>query len=215
MGFDEKDNTYWIPNAGLVKKRFRCLKYGKCLYSTTEKTTFDLHIVGCTDESLVETKQIAYGPNQNMGDYAIDAGILPKEFKKYRQKNLVCWDIETLETDENCDEPGQQAILKPLSIASSTNIPDEPDQFWVRKSSAPKDGQQLVDNFLDYLFKLEHKYYETIPDEVRDALADLDDVESDKFGSDRTQKQRVKFYLQKYLTMCCYAFNGGEFQSMK
>ena len=184
------------------------------MYSTTEKTTFDRHVVGCTDESLVKAKQIAYGPNQNMGDYAIDAGILPKEFKKYRQQKLLCWDIETLETNENCDEPGQQAILKPLSIATSTNIPDEPDQFWVRKSSAPKDGQQLVDDFLDYLFKLENKYYETIPDEIRDALADLDDVESDKFGSDRTQKQKVKFYLQKYLTMCCYAFNGGEFHSI-
>ena len=216
MGFDEKDNTYWIPNAALVKKRFRCLKYpGKCLYSTTVKTTFDQHVAACRDESLVQTKQIAYGPNQNMGDFAIDVGILPKHFKKYRQKNLVCWDIETLETDENCDEPGQQAILKPLSIATSTNIPDEPDQFWVRKSSASKDGQQLVDEFLDYLFNLEHKYYETIPDEIRDALADLDDVESDKFGTDRTQKQKVKFYLQKYLTMCCYAFNGGEFHTIK
>ena len=166
----------------------------------------------CTDESVVETKQIAYGPNQNMSDYAVDAGILPEAFKHYRQQYLVCWDIETLETNENCDEPGQQAILKPLSIATSTNIPDETDKFWVRKSSAPKDGQLLVDEFLDYLFQLENKYYETIPTEIRDALADLDDVESDKFGSDRTQKQKIKFYLQKYLTLCCYAFNGGEFK---
>ena len=203
---------YWIPNAGLIRKIFRCAKYpGKCLYSTTVKTTFDQHVKACTDQSIVESKQIPYGPNQNMCDFAIDAGILPDKFKKYRQQHIVCWDIETLETNTNCDEPGQQAILKPLSIATSTNIPDQQDQFWVRKSSAPKDGQQLVDEFLDYLFLLENSYYETIPSEIRDALADMDDVDSEKFGTDRTQKQKIKFYLQKYLTMCCYAFNGGEF----
>ena len=210
VGFDDTNNVYWIPNVGLIKKQFRCSKYpGKCLYSTTVKTTFDRHEAACTDESIVESKQIAYGPNQNMGDYAIDAGILPDEFKKYRQRHIVCWDIETLETNTNCDEPGQQAILKPLSIATSTNIPDQQDQFWVRKSSAPNDGQQLVDEFLDYLFRLENSYYETIPHEIRDALADLDDVDG-KFGYDRTQKQKIKFHLQKYLTMCCYAFNGGK-----
>ena len=150
-----------------------------------------------------------YGPNQNMCDFAIDEGLLPEKFKNYRQQYLVCWDIETLETSENCAEPGQQAILKPLLIATSTNIPNEQDQFWIRKSSAPKDGQQLVDEFLDYLFGLESRYYETIPNEIRDALADLDDVDG-KFGSDRTQKQKIKFHLQKYLTMCCYAFNGGK-----
>jgi len=48
------------------------------------------------------------------------------------------------------------------------------------------------------------------PDYIeRDALADLDDVDG-KFGYDRTQKQKIKFHLQKYLTMCCYAFNGGK-----
>ena len=198
----------------MIKKQFRCAKYpGKCLYSTTVKTTFDQHVKACTDESIVESKQIPYGPDQNMCDYAINAGLLPVEFKNYRQKFIVCWDIETLETNDCCDEPGQQAILKPLSIATSTNIPDQEDQFWIRKSSAPKDGQQLVDEFLDYLFLLENSYYETVPSEIRDALADMDDVDSEKFGTDRTQKQKIKFYLQKYLTMCCYAFNGGEFIS--
>ena len=179
------------------------------MYSTTVKTTFDRHEAACTDESIVQGKQEMYGPNQNMCDFALDEGLLPDKFKNYRQRYLVCWDIETLETSENCDEPGQQAILKALSIATSTNIPNEQDQFWVRKSSAPKDGQQLVDEFLDYLFRLENSYYETIPNEIRDALADLDDVDG-KFGYDRTQKQKIKFHLQKYLTMCCYAFNGGK-----
>ena len=211
IGFDDEQNTYWIPNIDLIRKQFRCSKLpGKCLYSTTEKTHFDRHIKTCTDESIVKSKQETYGPNQNMTDYAIDAGLLPEKFKHYRQQYVICWDIETLETNEQCDAPGQQAILKPLSIACSTNIPNQADQFWMRKSSAAKHGQELVDEFLDYLFKLENDYFETIPDEIRDALADLDDVDSEKFGHDRTMKQKIKFHLQKFFVMCCYAFNGGK-----
>ena len=98
------------------------------MYSSSEHTTFERHVKSCTDESIVKSKQTPYGTDRNPCDLVIESGILQSSFKEYRQHYVVCWDIETLESKENCDvDHGQLGILKPVSIACSTNVPNQDD----------------------------------------------------------------------------------------
>ena len=130
---DPNEECFWIPNEKQISKKFRCNKFpGKCLYSTAVACNLDRHVEACTDESTIRSKQTPYGADQNPCDLAIESGVLPPGFKEYRQHYVVCWDIETLESKENCDvEHGQLGILKPISIATSTNIPNQEDQVYV------------------------------------------------------------------------------------
>ena len=201
---------YWIPNKEQIVKIYRCKQLpGKCLYHTTDQTSFNNHIQTCTDQTKITAKRRTYGPPSDCLSQAISHGILPATFKDYRQKYLVTWDIETLETTSEDLTSIQMAIQKIASVAIASNLPNQTDEFFIRESSKPEDGQKLVDRFLDELFRLESCYYESIPDEIKEAKEILREVEDDVFSKDRTQRQVLKRFIEDYFTLPVYGFNSG------
>ena len=205
------DMCHWVPNSEQIVKIFRCDKLpGKCLYQTTEETTFRRHFKSCTDQTTINSKSRSYGQPSNNLQMAIDHGILPAHFRNFRQKYLATFDLETLEQHPESFIEGQQAVHKVASIAIATNLPDTKNRFFMRDSSDPEDGQKMVDEFLDTLFEWEQKYQEAIPDEIKEAYFSLADVEEDVFNVNRTQKQQLKRFLKNYLQFPCYGFNSGK-----
>ena len=200
---------YWIPNPEQIKIIYRCKQLpGKCLYHTTEQTNYNDHIQSCTDQTKITSKRRTYGPSDDALSLAIDHGIIPVSFEDYRQKYLCTWDIETLEVESDLTSI-QQAIQKIVSVGVASNLPNQKDQFFIRKSSKPEDGQQVVDRFLDELFRLESCYYESIPDEIKEAKEILREVQDEIFSKDRTQRQVLKRFIDNYFTLPAYGFNSG------
>ena len=203
--------SHWIPNSEQIVTIFRCEKYpGKCLYQTVHDETFKRHVKACTDQTTINSKCRSYGEPNNSLEMAIDHGILPAHFRNFRQKYLATFDLETLEQDPESFVEGQQAVHKVASIALGSNLPGTTDRVFIRDSSEPEDGQKMVDDFLDALFELEQKYQEMIPDEIKEALHSLADVEENVFNVDRTQKQKLKRFLKNYHQLPVYGFNSGK-----
>ena len=117
---------------------YRCRKYpGKCLYKTSEWGNFQRHVATCTDETVIESKQvilggihshvnhvmscdlyglfkISYGKPVDVLKNAITSGLLPESFVNYRQMNIGVFDIETLE--EPSEDDDVEGILRIASI---------------------------------------------------------------------------------------------------
>ena len=204
---------YWIPNREQIVTIYRCRNLpGKCLYNTEVHSHYTDHVKTCTDQSVVKSKRTTFGPASNALDMAIDAGLLPSEFKDYRQKFLASWDIETLEVETDLTSI-QQAVHKVVSIAVASNLPNQTDKFFVRDSSKPEDGQKLVDDFLDEVFRLEACYNKIIPSEIKQAKEALKEVEDQVFSKERTQKQKLKNFFNNYFTLPVYGFNSGKFDT--
>ena len=101
--------------------------------------------------------------------------LLPEEFLDYRQKYFVTWDIESLEEKPGPDGDSiVEALQNVVSISVSSNLPVE-DQYFVRKSSDPAAAVELIKSFIDHLFKLEEKFQELIPQEIKQAISTLNE----------------------------------------
>ena len=52
-------NWYWIPNEKMIITIYRCTKYPrKCLYKTSDWGNFERHVSTCTDQTIIESKQV-------------------------------------------------------------------------------------------------------------------------------------------------------------
>ena len=200
---------YWIPNKEQITTIHRCNKLpGRCLYHTDNLKSYQDHLKSCKEETTIQALRRTYGPPSDALDMAISKGLIPNSFKDYRQKFLVTWDIETLEVETDLTSI-QQAVHKVASIAVASNLPLQHDKFFIRESSAPEHGQKLVDEFLDELFRLESCFYETIPDEIKQAREILRNVNDDTFSKERTQRQVLKRFIENYFNLPVYGFNSG------
>ena len=210
----EDGTWFWIPNEEIIDKLYRCrVLPGRCLYSTTEHTNFLSHESTCTDKTTVKSKQIKLGDDFDSKtiNLLVKAGVLPDSFIDYRQPFFATWDLETLENEPESYVDGQEALLRLVSIGLATNIPNKSDQFFVRDSSEPTHGQQMVDKFLDALFELELEFQKSLPVEFHNARQRLKYVQLKKFSQLRTTEQFLRRMLDNLLTFNTYAFNGGKF----
>ena len=58
----EGQNWYWIPNEKMIITIYRCTKYPeKCLYKSSDWTNFQRHVSTCTDQTIIESKQVILG----------------------------------------------------------------------------------------------------------------------------------------------------------
>ena len=212
IGLNANMESYWIPNLSNVEKIYHCdVLPGKCLYSTTSMSTYQRHKQTCSDECIVYSKRRTYGGDEESLNLAIKSKLLPQSFENYRQKFVSTYDIETLEYPDECVAQGQQAVLKIASIAMSSNLPDVSSECWIRKSSKPEHGKEIIDQFLDKLFALEQIYYDNLPDEIKAAHAILEEMEEEKFSLNKTKMSRLRNLVKKYHAFAVYSFNGGEF----
>ena len=148
-----------------------------------------------------------YGILTNTLENAIDFGLLPKSFKDYRQMKFGCFDCETLESEHDADDI--DGVLKICSLGFASNLPNT-DRFFVRTSSFPKAGCLVIQEFIDHLFSVESQYYTSIPEEIKDALTDLDERVKTKFSSERTEIQNLLYSLRKYTEFPVFGFNNGK-----
>ena len=115
------------------------------------------------------------------------------------------FDCETLESEHEADDV--DGVLKICSIGYASNLPNT-DRFFVRTSSAPKAGSIVVEEFLDHLFECEEKFYDSIPEEIKKALNDLDERIETKFSSERTEIQNLLRSLKKFTEFPIFGFNS-------
>ena len=148
-------------------------------------------------------------------DELIDSGRLPSSLRQYRQHYLATFDIETLEEkhQRDCSEIGTvtEAILKVVSIGVSSNIPGYGDKFFCRASSASKDGFDLVNNFLDHLFRMARSLQQHIPKEIHDAEVKLDkEIGPNKWANNKQFERKLQTYLLNFKKLSVFGFDSGK-----
>ena len=153
-----------------------------------------------------------YGGDQSPLEMAVEMGLLPEQFKNYRQKYFVTWDIESLEQKPDVHEDTiVEALQNVVSISVSSNLPVE-DQYFVRSSSEPVAATELIKQFIDHLFKLEEKLQEMIPPEIAQAIAKLEElIISRKFSKNQLKLKTIQTYLKQCYTLPCYGFNSAKY----
>ena len=212
---EEIVNFKFICDPKTIPKIYVCTKMMKCNYSTSKYANFARHIESCPESSTqkIRTKQISYGTHPGPLEQLLESGYLPKEAKNFRKKIFISFDIEAYEEKTGImrKQTLEVAQHKILSIAVGTNNGFQWAQH--RKDSTPNGAQNLVDAFLDQLQNLEIDYSTQFPDYFYDALETIEgDLKSETIN--RPQKQylnMLKRYLEKYLKMDLYSFNGGRY----
>ena len=149
-----------------------------------------------------------YGKISNTLENAIDFGLLPESFKDYRQSRFATFDCETLESEHDADDV--DGVLKICSIGFASNISNT-DRFFVRTSSNAAAGSVLVEEFIDHMFNVETQFYESLPNEIKTALEQLDERVQTKFSSERTDIQSLLYHLRKYTEFPIFGFNNGKY----
>ena len=156
--------------------------------------------------------QKCYGGAESPLELAVAMKLLPEEFLDYRQKYFVTWDIESLEEKPGPDGDSiVEALQNVVSISVSSNLPVE-DQYFVRKSSESTAAVELIKSFIDHLFKLEEKFQELIPQEIKQAISTLNEkIFSSQFSKHQLKQKSVLHYLKSCLTLPCYGFNSAKY----
>ena len=132
--------------------------------------------------------------------------MVPEEFKDYRQKDFVVFDLESGEKESDLETKMEvNGIHRVMSIGASSSLPVN-DKYFARKSSAPEHSTELVSDFMDWLFEVEKVYRTTVPEEILKAIPD----EDDEYTNDVCDKIRIGRELKKYAAMPVYGFNSGE-----
>ena len=84
-------------------------------------------------------------------------------------------------------------------------------KFFVRKSSSPEAASELITEFLDYLWSLEAIFDKSIPKEIHEAIATLNEkITVSKFSKLQTKEKQILSYLKQYLHFPCFGFNSGK-----
>ena len=121
--------------------------------------------------------KVRFGEPTNAIAQLIDRGFLPESFRNFQQVYKATWDIETFERKHERDNESEcvetatvtDAILRPVSIGVSSNMPGFENRFFCRQSSSLEDGDEMVHEFMDYLFKMADKLQTLIPKEITEA----------------------------------------------
>ena len=61
------------------------------------------------------------------------------------------------------------------------------------------------------MFDVETQFYESIPDEIKLALEQLDERVQTKFSTERTEIQNLLRHLRKYTEFPVFGFNNGKY----
>ena len=132
--------------------------------------------------------------------------MVPEEFKDYRQKDFVVFDLESGEKESDLETKMEvNGIHRVMSIGASSSLPVN-DKYFARKSSAPEHSTELVSDFMDWLFEVEKVYRTTVPEEILEAIPD----EDDEYTNDVCDKIRIGRELKKYAAMPVYGYNSGK-----
>ena len=146
---------------------------------------------------------------------------MPESFRTYKQVYKCTWDIETFERKHERDNENDSvelinstvtnAILRPVSIGVSSNMPGFENRFFCRKSSSLEDGEEMVHEFMDYLFKMAENLQKLIPKEIHDAAKKLaKKIDGQTFSKAFCQERGLLYHLNNYRKLSVYGFNSGK-----
>ena len=159
--------------------------------------------------------KVSYGLDDDRFNDLIGRGLLPESLRGFRQTYQAVYDIETLEDkSEEVDPACPDAVLRPVSIGCSVNLPDVEDKWFCVNSSEPGEVQKMISAFLDHLAFLAAEYQKTIPQPIRDLIKDIRVKLADKelkFNDVKRNLQKDLDCLKKYEVLPVYAFNGAKF----
>ena len=167
--------------------------------------------------------KVRFGEPQNAMAQLIDRGFLPERFRKFQQVYKATWDIETFErkherdNDSECVETANRtvtdAILRPVSIGVSSNMPGFENRFFCRQSSSLEDGEEMIHEFMDYLFKMAENLQELIPTEITEAAKKLDkELKGQGFSKHACKDRQMLNHLNNYRKLSVYGFNSCKFE---
>ena len=162
--------------------------------------------------------QSRFGLPNSPIDKIIEKGLLPETFRSFIQNFKATWDIETLEENtykENDEHAATvtNAIHKVVSLGVSSNIPDYDDKFFCRSSSAQEDGEKMIAEFLEYLFKMAGKLQELLPEQIVKAADELSQkVKGQEFSKSMCEERTLLNHLKNYCKLSVYGFNSGKNQ---
>ena len=60
------------------------------------------------------------------------------------------------------------------------------------------------------MFDVETQFYESLPNEIKTALEQLDERVQTKFSTERTEIQNLLYHLRKYTEFPIFGFNSGK-----
>ena len=164
---------------------------------------------------FITSFKVSYGLDDDRFDQLIDRGLLTETLRGFRQTYQAVYDIETLEEIcEEIDPACPDAILRPVSIGCSANIPNVEDKWFCVNSSEPGEVQKMIAAFLDHLALLALEYQKTIPQPITDLMKEIRVKLADKelkFNDVRRNLQQDLDCLKKYEILPVYAFNGAKF----
>ena len=142
----------WLPNDELIEKVYYCTKHPEiCFYRSKYSHHVKDHMETCSVETNVKSVQHSYGDIKTHISSLVKDKILPETLLDFKVTDLVCFDIETV----NRDDEGE-SDLRPISIAVASTLEDT--KYFERSTSSPEDGLKLVADFLDYLDHLQSVY---------------------------------------------------------
>ena len=163
------ENFEIIVGQSLIPKKFICDVQPKCKLVFKCKQNLEKHREKCLELSTKQIicKEKAYGDDKSVPRSMVEEGYAPESLLNYRDFHLATWDIETFEEKTFLEIPENglvaEADLRLLSIAVGSNIPGFEPKCWVRRSSEPEAAQEILESFVEELFKLRKKKQEFLP----------------------------------------------------
>ena len=179
-----------------TEKKLEEIQCGKpnCQYRA-RPSKIENHRQNCRDYTIIKSKQISYGQPVNSMDPL---------FK------FCVFDIETVEQES--ENENIEATLSILSIGVATNLDGMEKRYFVRKSSQPGTGQQLVNEFMQYLFQLKKRHDLLLPEKlISDYRLILKRIELCDSWLDKKKLYGEKAKLQSLISMPVFGFNSAKF----
>ena len=140
--------------------------------------------------------------------------LLPQSFKNYRQTLIGVFDIETLQTSMELDDTNSlvyEAIQIPVSIGFDSNIPGVESKFFVRSSSDPDDGYNMVKKYLDYLQLVQQEFMKNVPNEINEAKEKLTIMMKRPFSKQKAKLQTYEKLLKKMTQFNIFGYNSSRY----
>lgn len=211
----DKAVFYLLANSKPMGMYYTC---SSCGFDTTDKWKLSRHSSRENDcaggVTKITSAQRALGNPESLMEKCIRQGYIPSSFLSYRQKYLVCFDIECLEEkvdpSNQYGNTSQEAKHNLVSLAMASNIPGKEDKFFIRKSSDPECEQQVISEFVKELYRLSTDFITTyVPSEIKMAISNISErLENMKFGHEKVEHEGLNRFLKGYLKLPVYGFNA-------
>ena len=195
-------DIYWLPSNNLIENSYTCNKTEKCRYTCNRWSNMVKHEKRCTGVQTIESHQVQYGSKNN--EVSKLSHIMGMDFSRFRQKHLVCYDIETF---------SQNKVCIPVSIAVASTL--DQTRYFEKANDTPEAEHAMVFEFMDYLVELQEQLLDNLEPQIQKAISFLQAEKEEikeKFNSKRYKSKaefwRIFNYFKSFETLKVFGFNS-------